>query len=82
MSALGTEAPSTHGSAHWTHRTPERMRGFVLIRGEARYGAKLTADAVRAIRRSKETNLALARWYGVKEETVRDARNRRTWQHV
>lgn len=58
------------------------MRGFALTKGEAHYGAKLTAAGVVAIRRSGLSNAALARELGVAEETVRDARNLRTWKHV
>lgn len=50
--------------------------------GEQHGSSKLTAAAVRVIRKSAATNEALARRYSVDRSTVRRARGRETWRHV
>lgn len=51
-------------------------------RGEASPQARLTEDAVREIRRSTESQRALARRFGVTRIAIRFARTGRTWRHV
>jgi hypothetical protein len=51
-------------------------------RGEASGTAKLTAEIVRAVRRSPEDAATLARRYGVNAKTLWAAKNGRTWKHV
>lgn len=50
--------------------------------GERHYLAKLTADAVRFIRASTETDIELARRFGVSDTSVYNARMGRTWKSV
>jgi len=50
--------------------------------GEDHHKAKLTDDAVRAIRASRETNAALADRYGVATATISLARRGLSWTHV
>ena len=50
--------------------------------GEAAPLAKLTSDAVTAIRSSSEGGGVLARRYGVTRWTIMDIRHRRTWHHL
>lgn len=51
-------------------------------RGERRRNHKLTDTAVRVIRRSRLSNVALAKRYGVSPSTVSNARARKTWKHI
>ena len=51
-------------------------------RGEAQGHARLTEQAVLAIRASNETTSALARHYGVSPSTVHGARKGHTWKHL
>jgi hypothetical protein len=51
-------------------------------RGEANSGAKLTDDAVRAIRRDPGSLREVGARYGVSYQTVLRIRQRKTWQHV
>jgi hypothetical protein len=50
--------------------------------GERNGLAKLDANKVRAIRRSEETDAALARKYGVSHPALASARRGETWRHV
>lgn len=50
--------------------------------GELNPKAKLTADDVRAIRRSQEPAGALATKYGVSPDTIWNIRARVTWRHI
>lgn len=52
------------------------------LRGEAAPTAKLTADLVRDIRSSTESNKAWARRLGVGHSVVSEARRRITWAHI
>lgn len=56
-------------------------RGMMSRKGEASGRAKLTANDVRAIRRSELPASALARVYGVAPCTIWNARNT-TWKHL
>ena len=56
--------------------------GLTAVRGEASPQAKLTAEAVRAIRASTLTRAALAAQYGVAEVTVKCVKTRRSWRHI
>lgn len=60
-------------------RCPKSAPG---VQGELHGSAKLTADAVRAIRVSRESGTVLARRYGVSPEAIRLARLGRTWKCV
>ena len=51
-------------------------------RGEANHNAKLTDDAVRAIRASSERIYVLARRYGVSDIIIARVRNGTGWKHV
>jgi hypothetical protein len=51
-------------------------------RGEAQHNARLTEDAVRAIRASSISAKKLAAQYGVSRSAVELARNGKTWRHV
>lgn len=51
-------------------------------RGEKRYCAKLDETKVRAIRASKCSNGAAARFYGVNTGTISNIRNFKRWKHV
>ena len=50
--------------------------------GEQHYAAKLTVEAVRAIRASSESIYVTAKRYGVSKSTVSLIRRRETWKHV
>jgi hypothetical protein len=50
--------------------------------GERHGMAKLTADIVRLIRLSSESNVALAARYGVQDGTILAARTGKTWKHL
>jgi len=81
MSALGTEAPSTWGPKHWTHRRPD----WLTARGEKHPNAKLTAAQVRVMRREHRAGVPanrLAKLYGVCPKTARLALAGETWRHV
>jgi hypothetical protein len=51
-------------------------------RGERNPASKLCESDVRAIRASRETNIALGRTYGVSNQVVSDIRRMKTWTHV
>lgn len=51
-------------------------------RGEKKAQAKLTEQIVRGLRRSPDSDDALADRYGVIPRTIRNARTRKTWKHV
>lgn len=55
---------------------------MIETRGELHPNARLTADAVMAIRQSKLPDAELARLYGVAARTVSFARLGRTWAHL
>ena len=44
--------------------------------------AKLTAEQVREIRRSTETDVMLGRRFGVTHQTISDIRRRKHWKHL
>lgn len=50
--------------------------------GDNNPNARLTADAVRAIRESKEMGITLASLYGVTPTSISDARRGKTWSHL
>ena len=50
--------------------------------GEATSGARLSADAVLAIRASTDHDLALADRYGVSRRTIVHVRSGNTWRHL
>ena len=50
--------------------------------GDAHPNAKLTAAAVKAIRKDTRVERLIALDYGVTESTINDVRNRRYWKHV
>ncbi len=51
-------------------------------KGEQCHQARLTADDVRCIRASRESNIVLSRRYGVSPSNISMVRLRRTWAHV
>ena len=53
-----------------------------IRRGDEQSGAKLTTDAVRAIRESRETEKVLAGRYGVSRTTIGRIRRRDAWAHI
>lgn len=77
--AVSEIAPSqdSRGESHHSRTHPER-----LSRGERRYNAKLTEDAVREIRISTDTALSLGRRFGVDPTLIKRVRDRRAWVHV
>lgn len=62
--------------------TADRNTKGRQARGERHARSKLTADDVRAIRRSDEPHTVLAARYGVGETAISNIRNRRSWAHV
>ena len=50
--------------------------------GDLHAHAKLTVEIVKTIRASNQSDPALASQYGVARESIRDARNGKTWAHV
>jgi len=81
VSAIGTEAPSTHGEKHWTHRHPEWLKW----RGERHHNAKLTVAAVISMRSFRKKGIAInaiAKAFGVHPKTARFAIVGVNWKHV
>lgn len=60
----------------------DRTRRDRLPRGEANASSRLTAEAVRQIRRSSETHTDLAARFGVSRVTVANVRSGKVWGHV
>lgn len=54
----------------------------VSKKGETHHNSKMTAEKVRAIRGSSETDAALAKRYGVGQPQINRIRNGRAWKHV
>lgn len=80
MSAIGTEAPSTWGDKHWTHR-----RSDLLPRGERHHSAKLSEDAVRWMRKQYAQGVSVtsvAKQLRVSRKAARYAILGVTWKHV
>lgn len=73
---LGTKAENSRDMAEkGRERVPSQP-------GESHHSAKLTEDAVLAIRASDETGVALAKRYGVSPSLISLVRRRRAWQHL
>lgn len=68
---------SARGRRHGRRTKPERT-----ARGERHGLAKLTEEAVRAIRASTKSTAQLARDYGVGETVIRRARRGEGWRHL
>lgn len=71
-------------SDHLTNMRDKADHGTVA-RGEAQGSARLTADAVRAIRSARRSGLTLAeigRQFGIAFQTVSKIVNGRSWAHV
>jgi len=64
----------------WQHLPGEAVRKITPERHHL--STKLTADDVRAIRASAESNTALAHIYGVTPEAIISIRLRKTWKHL
>ena len=78
MDAKGRRVNSpVTGSSHYAKKNPSR-----LARGERAGLAKLTERDVRAIRASTETQVAIAKQFGVTQAAVSCIRLRQTWAHV
>ncbi len=60
----------------------DSVRHGTVARGERARSAKLTAAAVRSIRRSNDSVKCLAVKHGVSRATIGDIVHRRTWKHV
>lgn len=56
--------------------------GLKSSRGSANANAKLNSQVVQAIRDSQESSSILAARYNVKEKTIKDVRERKTWSHI
>jgi hypothetical protein len=65
------------GEQHPLRRNPE-----LAARGERTAAAKLTEQSVREIRASSESNMKLARKYGVNKRAIQFVRQGKTWRHV
>ena len=68
----------------WKHedadyQPPDEGQQF---RGVQQANSKLSPESVRAIRKSTQTHLWLARAFGVSVQTIFTVRKRRTWRHV
>jgi hypothetical protein len=75
--------------AHLSFGTPKENIHDAISRGRLKCGrgdrhgsAKLTSDDVRAILNSDDTNTDLSKTYGVKQHTISNIRNRKTWKSV
>ena len=81
----GDETNFTPENLYWgDHKdnAEDAGRHGTLARGEAHGRAKLTENAVLAIRASCETNVGLAGKFGVNEVTIVAVRKHRTWTHI
>lgn len=68
------------GERHGTRTHPE-----MIAKGENRLGAKLTEDAVRAMRKQRDAGAIytdLAKAYGISRSTVQQIILRKRWKHV
>jgi hypothetical protein len=92
---MAEKGRSASGMRHWTHTTPEkratgdrngsRMHPDRVARGEQVQGARLTADAVRDIRRraaAGEQQKDIAAHHGVHSATISYVVLRKTWKHI
>jgi hypothetical protein len=78
---------ASQGDAHWLRRNPERAAacGFGGRPGEANNAARLTEDAVRAIRRAHadgEMGVSIAKRFSVSPTTVCNIVKKTRWKHV
>jgi hypothetical protein len=71
----------THAENMADAKRKHRSRGGGA-HGEAQHLAKLTEADVRDIRTSSETQVELARRYGVSQGTISNVILRKTWRHV
>jgi HNH endonuclease len=69
---LGTSKDNTH----------DQMKKQRMPLGEGRRFAKLHEEAVRQIRTSDKSDIALAKQFGVSDSAVWMVRSGRTWKHV
>lgn len=74
---------------HLSFGTPKENIHDAIARGRLKCGradrhgsTKLTSEQVRAILASDKTNTDLANIYGVKQHTISNIRNRKTWKSV
>lgn len=65
-----------------TENNRKKVQHGTQQRGAAVPGARLSEEAVRSIRRSRESQSVIARRYGVSRWTIRDVIARKTWRHV
>jgi hypothetical protein len=78
----GTIADNNH-DRHRKGRTKIRPpKPEQVARGEKSGPSKLTDEAVREIRKSQQTQRALAARYGVDQRAIWQIRNGHTWRHV
>ncbi len=78
---IGTNADNVADKVTKGRQARGREHG-VYTRGEKNHLAKLTAEAVRQIRGSILSGVALANRYGVSAATISEARSGKTWRHV
>lgn len=70
---------------YWGDKVENAMDALghgTLCIGEMIWNAKLTADVIPAIRRSRGSDQEIALAYGVARATIGDVRAGRTWKHV
>jgi hypothetical protein len=60
----------------------DRVRRGRGATGDKHAKAKLTAEAVLAIRRDRPRTRDAARDYGVSRDTINDIKTRKTWRHI
>lgn len=73
------------GNLRWTDakgNAADRIQHGTTVEGAGHPRSKLTAAAVRDIRRSKKHQRVLARKYGVSQAAIWAARNRQSWKSV
>jgi hypothetical protein len=70
--------------AHLYVGTPQQNVADAVNRGRMtpERNAKLSVDAVRAIRAASETNSELAAKYGVAPSSISHIKTRKTWSHI
>ena len=78
---LNNRPDNLRWGTHTDNMRDKRIHG-TQNEGETSPNAKLTEDAVRAIRLDKRTSRAIASDYGISQVAVVFIKNRKTWKHV
>lgn len=76
MARVGRTNPAV-GARNGRHTKPGST-----LRGERHGMARVTADDVRGIRTSAESNEGLGRRYGITASAIRLIKNRKNWSHI